>query len=731
MSGATTVDFSDDFVVTESPSGEGNVDLATSHAGSSHAAVQAAAEATAALALTTHNGLDTGVHGAGASTLATEADIATHAGAADPHTPYLLAAGTRLANYLGIGAAAAPSASNLLAVSTTHVSPAGSLTGFGYYLDSDIEHGPSAGAITRNHIGAYVVPGLDIDGSPGTTTLNGEQTALESGWVVNFGDVDVIIDQATAWKPLLALLGSAGVLNTARTIHVVDALVTAGSIGTQYGIDIAALSAAALNVGIRNLSTSRLVAAVTLGSDAAAAGSALLDMVSTTQGLLVPRMTTVQRGAIGTPATGLWLFDTDIGRFFYYTGAAWKRIITEDDTAIFVPQALADALGDLFYASADNTFAKLAGNTTTTKKFLTQTGDGAASAAPAWGVPDASDVTYTPAVLTDWDADADPGDVDNALDQLAERVDDVEGAAGHAAVTVAADLSPLISLSTQELSFAVQNANKVLAGPAAGGDADPTMRALVAADIPDVSTTYVPKSLFDAQSILAATADNTPAAVTVAEQTVVGRVTGGNIDDLTIGIADDNIVQIDHAPYAAATEYARFTANGLESRSKAETQADLDLEAGTDFPSLATFNDHSARHEDGGGDEISLAGLVGDTRRLVIVIDGGGSEIADGAKIHIPDMPAATVAAWTIAGDVSGSIVLDVWNDTYANSPPTVADTMIATGTKPTLSTAQFAQDTTVDWADVTIAAGSTLTVNCDSCTTITRVTLTLRLTMT
>lgn len=39
---------------------------------------------------------------------------------------------------------------------------------------------------------------------------------------------------------------------------------------------------------------------------------------------------------------------------------------------------------------------------------------------------DASDISYTPAVLTDWDGDADPGDTDAALDQLAERVDDLE-----------------------------------------------------------------------------------------------------------------------------------------------------------------------------------------------------------------------------------------------------------------------------------------------------------------
>ena len=41
-------------------------------------------------------------------------------------------------------------------------------------------------------------------------------------------------------------------------------------------------------------------------------------------------------------------------------------------------------LGDTLYSSATNTLAKLAGNTTTSKRFLTQTGTGSASAAPAW-----------------------------------------------------------------------------------------------------------------------------------------------------------------------------------------------------------------------------------------------------------------------------------------------------------------------------------------------------------
>jgi hypothetical protein len=49
----------------------------------------------------------------------------------------------------------------------------------------------------------------------------------------------------------------------------------------------------------------------------------------------------------------------------------------------------------------------------------------------------------------------------------------------------------------------------------------------------ETATNYVPKSLFDANTILAANSDNTPAALTIAEQTLIGRKPGGNIAALT------------------------------------------------------------------------------------------------------------------------------------------------------------------------------------------------------
>ncbi len=51
--------------------------------------------------------------------------------------------------------------------------------------------------------------------------------------------------------------------------------------------------------------------------------SAKLDIASTTQGFLPPRMTTTQRDAIAGPATGLTIYNTTIKAFQVYNGTAW------------------------------------------------------------------------------------------------------------------------------------------------------------------------------------------------------------------------------------------------------------------------------------------------------------------------------------------------------------------------------------------------------------------------
>lgn len=55
--------------------------------------------------------------------------------------------------------------------------------------------------------------------------------------------------------------------------------------------------------------------------------SAMLDVSSTTKGMLVPRMTTAQRTAIASPANGLIVYDTDTKSVWFYNGTSWINMV--------------------------------------------------------------------------------------------------------------------------------------------------------------------------------------------------------------------------------------------------------------------------------------------------------------------------------------------------------------------------------------------------------------------
>lgn len=115
-------------------------------------------------------------------------------------------------------------------------------------------------------------------------------------------------------------------------------------------------------------------------------------------------------------------------------------------------------------------------------------------------------------------------------------------------------------------------------------------------------------------------------------------------------------------------------------------------------------------------------------RMLEVTIDGGGSVITTGVKGYIgPFKFNGVVEDWTIVADQSGSIVVDVWKDVYANFPPTVADT-IAGAEKPTLAAAQKNQDLSLSSFATAVADGDIWAINVDSVATVTWVKISFRI---
>ncbi|MBL0320275.1 MAG: hypothetical protein IPP74_13445 [Alphaproteobacteria bacterium] len=117
---------------------------------------------------------------------------------------------------------------------------------------------------------------------------------------------------------------------------------------------------------------------------------------------------------------------------------------------------------------------------------------------------------------------------------------------------------------------------------------------------------------------------------------------------------------------------------------------------------------------------------VSSATAIEFIIDGSGTEIADGIKGDLEIPFACTLDRVTAIANESGSITVDIWKDTYANFPPTVADTITASA-KPTITSGTKAQDTTLTGWTKSIAAGDILRFNVDAATTTTRVTISLK----
>jgi len=117
-----------------------------------------------------------------------------------------------------------------------------------------------------------------------------------------------------------------------------------------------------------------------------------------------------------------------------------------------------------------------------------------------------------------------------------------------------------------------------------------------------------------------------------------------------------------------------------------------------------------------------------ETSSITYVIDGGGAEITTGEKGNLEIPFACTITRCTLLGNQSGSVECDIWMDTYANFPPTIADSIVASA-PPTISSSTKSQDSTLTGWTVAVPAGSTMRFVVNSVTAIQILTIALTVT--
>jgi len=161
-------------------------------------------------------------------------------------------------------------------------------------------------------------------GRDNTTGFNNTFLGRAAGQANTTGSGNVMIGQAAG---RFITGGSVGNTISTGSIFIGDSTRAAADNQTNQiviGSVTTGLGSNTTIIGTTSTTLTALYGELVLGSTTPVS-SALLTMTSTTQGFLPPRMTTAQKNAIVSPATGLVVFDTTLGKLCVFA-TTWQTI---------------------------------------------------------------------------------------------------------------------------------------------------------------------------------------------------------------------------------------------------------------------------------------------------------------------------------------------------------------------------------------------------------------------
>jgi hypothetical protein len=112
------------------------------------------------------------------------------------------------------------------------------------------------------------------------------------------------------------------------------------------------------------------------------------------------------------------------------------------------------------------------------------------------------------------------------------------------------------------------------------------------------------------------------------------------------------------------------------------------------------------------------------------VVDGAGSELTTGLKGFLEVPFDCTIITGRLFADTSGSVVVDIWSEPYADYPPTDADSITAAAPLTIVGDVK-SEDGLLDGWTIAVSAGDILGFNIDSVSSVTRLTISLTVTRT